>query len=49
MKKKKTSHAPKVPLNLRDYEARKRQLLKEGLSPNELEKRIKAAAAYCGV
>ena len=49
MKKKKTSNAPKVALAWRLYEARKQQLLKEGLPPEEYEKRRKAAEIYCGI
>ena len=47
--KEKQSHTPKEALAWRLYEARKRQLLKEDLPPEELERRLKAAAAYCGV
>lgn len=46
---KKKSNAPKVALAWRLYEARKLQLLKEGLPPEEYKKRRKAAATYCGI
>lgn len=46
---KKKSNAPKVALAWRLYEARKLQLLKEDLPPEEYEKRLKAVATYCGI
>lgn len=43
------SHAPRVALNQRIYEAKKRRLEALGLHPRELEQRLRALAQNLGL
>ena len=43
------SHAPRVALNQRIYEAKKRRLDELGLHPRELEQRLRALAQNLGL
>ena len=48
-KRKRQSHAPRVALNQRIYEAKKRQLEALGLPPREREQRLRALAQNLGL